>query len=109
MAKWVNIQDCMPEPEIPCFLAVRDIHSEMPETYPISAAWNGSEWVDANGDVVNNVEFWQELPKISRVEITIRKLMNCAGNDKCENNDCCYFATLDELGALLRYIREKED
>lgn len=105
MTKWVNIQDALPNTEIECVVAARE-HS-LVYVHKTFAQWDGSCWIDANGEEIENVIAWTRAPSINRkVMETLEKLRKCVENDKCEEKDCCYFVTLDLLEALLEYINE---
>lgn len=103
MKRWVNIRDGLPECETECLLAVKRMGTIV--THKKLAEWDGYEWIDVDGEAVKDVELWMEAPK-AEPETIINKLILCVENDKCENRDCCYFVTLDELEALLKYIKE---
>ena len=112
MGKWNRVADGMPGENIACLVCrrVSDMKAfPQYETHPMTAEWNGKEWVDIEGDVVENVVYWQECPKVSRFEGVKDKLQACLDNDACEMTECCYFTKQKELSALLKYINELEE
>lgn len=104
MSGWVNVEDRLPDEETECFLAVRSGNNYV--THKKLAEYANGEWVDIDGDVVTGVAWWMKAPVIDRRKEILERLMRCVGNDKCENRDCCYFVTLDELETLLKYCEE---
>lgn len=112
MNKWVSAKETLPDIETACLVSTRVLSMASWKkycTYPLSAAWDGKEWVDVNGDIVYDVEYWQELPKVDERIGIIEKLIGCVENEHCENKDCCYFTTFDELEALLKYMKGQEE
>ena len=104
MTKWVSVQDDMPGTEIECVVAARE--HDLIYTHKVFAQWDGGCWVDACGEVVENVIAWTKAPIYGKAKEAIEKLQKCLENDKCERKDCCYFATFDLIKALMKYIEE---
>lgn len=93
-----------PDEDQPCIVATDNDGTV--QTYPISAAWDGTEWVDANGDIVGCVVYWQYMPAFSNYDKVIAKLYECAERDTCEKQDCYCFPMQAEIRALLEYVKE---
>ena len=105
MTRWTNTQDDLPGSETECFLVVRidgayDTHKKL-------AQYCDGEWVDIDGETVENVEWWTAAPKFDRRLEILEKLRQCVENDKCERESCCYFSMYDEIIELLNYMRSK--
>jgi hypothetical protein len=102
MKKWVSVKVGMPNSEIACILLRRDMDSI--SVYPKFAEWDGKEWIDIDGEAIPGVIAWTAAPTYNvEAEQTLSKLAGCVENDKCENQDCCYFVALDLLEKLLEY------
>lgn len=105
VSKWVSVKVAMPNSEIECILLRRDMDAAI--VYPKFAEHDGVDWVDIDGNVVDNVIAWTEAPKYNeKIEESLSKLAGCVANDKCEEKDCCYFVALDLLETLLENIME---
>jgi len=102
MKGWVNIKDGLPDCVTECLVAVKRMDAI--DTHKKLAEWDGTAWVDVDGEVVNGVVYWMKAPS-PKPETVIEKLIRCVENDKCENQDCCYFAMLNELKALRDYLQ----
>ena len=112
MAKWVSVKDQLPGEDVACIISYRINDSKaFPQykTHPLTAEWDGANWVDIDGDIVKSVVYWQELPQVTPCEIAKEKMLECLAKDTCESTDCCYFTTQKELSALLKYIKEMEE
>lgn len=109
--EWINAKDKLPDNDVVCLVSSRVSDSKaFPQyvTHPLSAEWNGREWVDIDGEIVKNVVYWQEIPKVSQFIGIKEKIQACLEKDTCENTECCYFTTQREMSALLKYIKELE-
>lgn len=109
---WNRASETLPDANIVCLVCRRVSDSRVSpkfETHPMTAEWNGEEWIDIEGDSVDNVVFWQELPKVSSVESVKEKIQACLSHDACEITECCYFTRQKELSAMLKYIKELEE
>lgn len=103
MKGWVNTHVDLPDSETECFLVVRidgayDTHKKLAE-------YCDGEWVDIDGEVVENVVWWMEAPKLDRKAEILEKLRMCAEHDTCEKRDCCYFVVTDEIFELMDYMK----
>lgn len=110
--KWIKVTDRLPDEDTICLVSCRIADSkQFPKytTHPLSAEWNGKEWVDIEGETVKNVEYWCELPTVNKYVGVIEKIEACVANDACEETDCCYFTKQRELSALLKYIKDMEE
>ena len=112
MSKWIMAKDKLPDEGKVCLVSCRiNDSSGFPKyiTHPMSVEWDGKEWIDIEGEVVENVIYWQEEPTVSSFAGAVEKIQACIEKDSCENKECCYFTTQRELSALLKYIKELEE
>ena len=63
MNDWISVKDRLPDTETECLLAQRD--GTAIKTYPKLAEWDGFEWVDIDGEEVENVECWMKAPEFT--------------------------------------------
>ena len=103
MATWASVRDRMPDSETECLVTQKI--GALEKTYPKYAEWDGASWIDVDGCEVEHVEWWMKAPIFEKGQRIVEKLIQCVENDHCENKDCCYFARLDELEALLEYMK----
>ena len=116
MARWISVDDRMPDEETVCLVAKRfesrPANHHVYQTYPLSVSWDGTDWTDIDGEKVTDVAYWMELPRIKPVVGMIEKMLEkmdaCSKRDTCEKTDCCYFTTQKELSVVLEYIKELE-
>ena len=105
MINWTNTQDGKPDTETECIVAVRE--HDLVYTHKTFVQYDGKRWVDANGDEINGVIAWTKAPEYNmKAAEAMNRLLKCLENDKCETKDCCYFAALDLIAALLKAIKE---
>ena len=105
MINWIKTQDEMPDTETECIVAA-SVH-DLVYTHKTFVKYDGKQWVDANGDVVDNVVAWIKAPQYNvKAAEAMNRLLKCLENDKCEAKDCCYFAAIDLIEALLKAIKE---
>lgn len=102
MKGWRKATD-PPDEGQPCIIATDNDGAVF--VHPISAAWDGKEWVDVNGEEVYGVAYWQYMPAFIDCDIAIEKIRCCAENETCEIVDCCYYPLQAELQKVLRYIK----
>lgn len=103
MTKWISVKVGMPNSEIECVGLRRTMDSI--SVYPKFIEWDGTDWIDIDGESVDGVEAWTVAPEYDgKATEALKKLTGCVGNDKCEEKDCCYFAALDLIETLLEYI-----
>lgn len=106
MSKWMSVKTGLPNEDIDCVV----LQSGSTDVYPKFAQWDGTEWVDIDGNVIPGVIAWQKAPEYNtKLEELLSRVFGCYENDKCEEKDCCYFARCSDIAALLEYINDKED
>lgn len=59
--KWISIHSESPDSDTACLVLISGC--PRPSLYPVLAEWDGTFWVDANGNTVDNVTHWAEAPK----------------------------------------------
>lgn len=107
MRRWFSVDE-LPDMETACLVAIKDDCGRY-ITHPLSAAWDGKEWVDINGEKIDGVCYWQEIPVVDCSKDAIERLKHCIEKDTCEYVDCCYFASQADMAAVLKYIKKLEE
>ena len=103
MDKWVSVRTGLPNSEIPCLVLQRV--DGMITVYPKFVEFDGTDWVDIDGEKIDGVIAWCKAPAYDNgIERAVQIFTGCVEHDSCEKVDCCYFAKQKEIKALLEYI-----